>query len=199
VWLEGADRTQAIAALDGAAPSWMGRFTSFGTPIAVNLSSGVVSSVVCVLVLIVTKGSLASFFAVMLALTISSTTLSYIFIFPALTILRRKYPGADRPYRVPGGTAGAWAAVVITELFVIVTVITLVWPGAINAVFGQSYSIEASWGVSRMFFEITTIGSLLVMVALGLVFWVLGERKRRAGVTGIEISAAELGLPGSES
>jgi hypothetical protein len=66
-------------------------------------------------------------------------------------------------------------------------------------VFGQSYSIEASWGVSRMFFEITTIGSLLVMVALGLVFWVLGERKRRAGVTGIEISAAELGLPGSES
>jgi hypothetical protein len=32
VWLEGADRTQAIAALDGAAPAWLGRFTSFGTP-----------------------------------------------------------------------------------------------------------------------------------------------------------------------
>ena len=30
VWLEGADRTQAIAALDGAAPAWLGRFTSFG-------------------------------------------------------------------------------------------------------------------------------------------------------------------------
>ena len=40
VWLEGADRTQAVAALDGAAPAWMGRFASFGTPIAVNLSSG---------------------------------------------------------------------------------------------------------------------------------------------------------------
>jgi len=36
VWLEGADRTQAVAALDGAAPAWMGRFASFGTPIAVN-------------------------------------------------------------------------------------------------------------------------------------------------------------------
>ena len=34
VWLEGADRTQAIAALDGAAPAWLGRFTSFGRPIA---------------------------------------------------------------------------------------------------------------------------------------------------------------------
>ena len=196
VWLEGADRTQAIAALDGAAPSWMGRFTSFGTPIAVNISSGVVSSVMCVLVLLVTNGSLASFFTVMLALTVSSTTLSYLFIFPALTILRRKYPGADRPYRVPGGPVGAWGAVVITELFVVVTVITLVWPGALNALFGQHYSIESSYGVSRTFFEVVTLGSLLVMVALGLVFWGLGERKRRTGLTGIEISADELGLPG---
>jgi amino acid transporter len=199
VWLEGADRTQAIAALDGAAPSWMGRFTSFGTPIAVNLSSGVVASVMCIVVLLATKGSLASFFSVMLALTVSSTTLSYIFIFPALTILRRKYPGADRPYRVPGGPAGAWAAVLITELFVVVTVITLCWPGAINVLFGQSYSVEASWGVSRMFFEVVTLGSLLVMVALGLVFWMLGERKRRTGLVGIEISADELSLPGSDS
>jgi glutamate:GABA antiporter len=199
VWLEGADRTQAIAALDGAAPSWMGKFTSFGTPIAVNLSSGVVASVMCVLVLLVTKGSLASFFAVMLALTISSTTLSYIFIFPALTILRRKYPSTERPYRVPGGVLGAWAAVIITELFVIVTVITLVWPGAINAMFRRSYSIESNWGVSRTFFEVVTLGSLLVMVALGLVFWLIGEQKRRAGLVGIAISAADPGLPDPEN
>jgi glutamate:GABA antiporter len=199
VWLEGADRTQAIAALDGAAPAWMGKFTSFGTPIAVNLSSGLVASVMCILVLLVTKGSLASFFAVMLALTISSTTLSYFFIFPALGILRRRYPNADRPYRVPGGTIGAWATVLITEAFVVVTVLTLVWPGAINEVFGQSYSVEASWGVSRMFFEVVTLGSLLVMVALGLVFWVLGERKRRTGLVGIEISLGQTGLPDPES
>jgi glutamate:GABA antiporter len=192
VWLEGADRTQAIAALDGAAPGWMGRFTSFGTPIAVNLSSGVVASGICIVVLLATHGSLANFFAVMLALTVSSTTLSYLFIFPALTILRRRYPNAHRPYRVPGGPVCAWAAVIITELFVVVTVVTLVWPGAINNLFGQSYSIESSWGVSRSFFEWTTLGSLIVMVALGLVFWAIGERKRRAGVLGIEISAEML-------
>jgi len=192
VWLEGADRTQAIAALDGSAPGWMGKFTSFGTPIAVNLSSGVVASAICVVVFLATHGSLANFFSVMLALTISSTTLSYLFIFPALTILRRRYPDADRPYRVPGGMVGAWAAVIITELFVVVTVVTLVWPGAINELFGRSYSIESSWGVSRSFFEWTTLGSLVVMVALGLVFWALGERKRRAGILGIEISAEML-------
>jgi glutamate:GABA antiporter len=201
VWLEGADRTQAIAALDGAAPSWMGKFTSFGTPIAVNLSSGVVASVMCVLVLVVTKGSLASFFVVMLALTVSSTTLSYLFIFPALTILRRKYPNAERPYRMPGGPVAAWAAVIITELFVIVTVITLVWPGAINAMFGQSFSLASDGysGVSRVYFEVVTLGSLLVMVALGLVFWLLGERKRRSGLVGISISAGETGLPDPEN
>ena len=198
VWLEGADRTQAIAALDGAAPAWMGRFTSFGTPIAVNLSSGVVASAMCIVIFAATHGSLESFFAVMLALTVSTTTASYIFIFPALTILRRRYPDADRPYRVPGGPAGAWAAVVITELFVVVTVITLVWPGAINAMFGQSYSVESSWGVSRAFFEWTTLGSLVVMVLLGLVFWQIGERNRRAGLVGIEIPPELLAESGQQ-
>jgi glutamate:GABA antiporter len=199
VWLEGADRTQAIAALDGAAPAWMGRFTSFGTPIAVNLSSGIVASAMCIVIFAVTNGSLKSFFAVMLALTVSSTTASYVFIFPALVILRRRYPAADRPYRVPFGMAGAWIAVVITELFVVVTVITLVWPGAINAMFGQSYSVQSNWGVSRSFFEWTTLGSLIVMVLLGLVFWQLGERKRRAGLVGIEIDPELLGQPGEGS
>jgi glutamate:GABA antiporter len=187
VWLEGADRTQAIAALDGAAPAWMGRFTSFGTPIAVNLSSGVVASVMCVIVFVATHGSLASFFSIMLSLTISSTAVGYFFIFPALTILRRRYPNAARPYRVPGGAVGAWAAVIITELFVVVTAITLLWPGAINNLFGQSYSIEAGYSVSRPFFEWVTLGSLAGMVGLGLVFWLLGERKRKAGLTGISI------------
>ena len=124
VWLEGADRTQAIAALDGAAPAWMGRWTSFGTPIAVNLASGVVASAFVFFVFLITKGSLANFFSVMLALVISTTAVSYVFVFPALVSLRRKYPDAPRPYRVPGGTAGAWAAVVICELFVIVSAVT---------------------------------------------------------------------------
>jgi glutamate:GABA antiporter len=185
---EGADRTQAIAALDGAAPAWMGRFTGFGTPIAVNLSSGVIASAMCVLIFEATGGSLKSFFAVMLALTVSTTTLSYLFIFPALTVLRRKYPDAKRPYRVPGGKIGAWAAVIITEFFVVVAVITLVWPGAINGWFGQSYSVKTSWGVSRPFFEWVTLGSLAVMVVIGLMFWAIGERAQRRGVAGIALS-----------
>jgi len=182
VWLEGADRTQAIASLDGAGPKWMGRFTSFGTPIAVNISSGVVSSAFVLLIFLVTSGKLANFFAVMLSLTVSTTAVSYFFIFPALVRLRQKYPDTRRPYRVPGGMAGAWTAAVITELFVVVTAVTLLWPGAINELFGQSYSVEASWGVSRAFFEWVTLGAFGGMVLLGVVFWAIGARNVRRGL-----------------
>ena len=57
------------------------------------------------------------------ALAISATALCYVFVFPALVVLRRKYPYAPRPYRVPGGMAGAWVAALITELFVVVTAV----------------------------------------------------------------------------
>jgi glutamate:GABA antiporter len=184
VWLEGADRTQAIAALDGAAPAWMGRFASFGTPIAVNIASGVIGSAFVFFVFLVTKGSLANFFSVMISLVISTTSLSYVFVFPALIALRRKYPDAPRPYRVPGGMAGVWVVAVISEFFVVVTAITLLWPGAINSLFGQPYSIEASWGVSRAFFESVTLGAFAVMVAVGVAFWAIGSANRRRGLTG---------------
>jgi len=82
---------------------------------------------------------------------------------------------------------GAWAAVIITELFVLVTAVTLLWPGAINNQFGQSYSIESVYSVSRPFFEWVTLGSMAAMIVLGVVFWVLGERQRQAGLTGISI------------
>jgi glutamate:GABA antiporter len=182
VWLEGADRTQAIASLDGAGPKWMGRFTSFGTPIAVNLMSGVVSSAFVFLVFLLTSGKLSNFFAVMLSLTVSTTAVSYVFIFPALVRLRQLYPEANRPYRVPGGMAGAWAASIITEAFVVITAVTLLWPGAINALFGQSYSVQASWGVSRAFFEWVTLGAFSAMVLIGVAFWAIGARNVRRGL-----------------
>jgi glutamate:GABA antiporter len=182
VWLEGADRTQAIASLDGAGPKWMGRFTSFGTPIAVNVCSGIVSSVFVLLVFLLTRGKLEDFFAVMLSLTVSTTAVSYFFIFPALVRLRQLYPETNRPYRVPGGMTGAWAAAIITEAFVVITAVTLLWPGAINALFGQSYSVEASWGVSRAFFEWVTLGAFAVMVLLGIAFWAIGARNVRRGL-----------------
>ena len=72
--------------------------------------SGVIGSAFVFFVFLITQGRLAHFFSVMIALVISTAAVSYIFVFPALIVLRRKYPAAERPYRVPGGTAGAWMA-----------------------------------------------------------------------------------------
>jgi len=132
---------------------------------------------------------------VMIALVISTTSVSYVFVFPALVLLRQKYPDAPRPYRVPGGMAGAWAAVVISELFVIVSAVTLLWPGALNAVLGQSYSIEDNWGVSRAFFEWVTLGSFAVMVLVGVVFWAIGRADRRRGLTGEVVEVPQAASP----
>lgn len=184
VWLEGADRTQAIAALDGAAPAWMGRFSRFGTPIAVNLMSGLLASAFVFFVFLITSGKLAHFFSVMLSLVISTTAVSYFFIFPALVALRKKYPHTPRPYRVPGGMVGAWIVAVITEAFVVLTAITLLWPGAVNSWFGETYSVEANFSVSRVFFESVTLGVFGAMILIGVLFWALGERSRRRGLVG---------------
>ncbi len=183
-WIMGADRVQAVAALDGAAPAWLGRFTSFGTPIAVNLMSGLVGSVMVVMTFTFTNGSLAKFFAVMLPLAISTFALSYTFIFPSLVRLRRKYPDVARPYRIPGGAAGAWIAVILTEAITILTGVTVLWPGLIDATLGQQYSIESNFGVSRAFFESVTLGTFGFVLVLGVVFWAAGERNRRRGIAG---------------
>ncbi|MEJ7689396.1 MAG: APC family permease [Nocardioidaceae bacterium] len=45
-WLMGADRAQAVACYDGGGPRWLGTFSKrYGTPIAVNLTSGILSTV----------------------------------------------------------------------------------------------------------------------------------------------------------
>ena len=46
-WLMGSDRSQAVAAYDGCGPRWLGTFSAkYGTPINVNFTSGVLSTIV---------------------------------------------------------------------------------------------------------------------------------------------------------
>jgi glutamate:GABA antiporter len=184
VWLEGADRTQAVAALDGAAPAFMGKFTRVGTPLTVNVMSGLIGSAFVIFIFTFTKGSLADFFSVAIALAISTATLCYTFMMLTLPILRRKYPNVRRPYRVPGGLVGCWICSILSEAFVIVTGITLLWPGLIDGWFGQSYSMQDNWGVSRSFFEVVTLGTFCTMVLIGVLFWAVGRRNLRKGIAG---------------
>ena len=110
----GADRAQAVACYDGCGPRRLGVISErFGTPVAMNLCSGVMSTIVMVLAFILTRGSAEKYFSAVLDLSISTTTVSYLLIFPALGILRYTMPDVPRPYRVPGAR---WVAVAFSVL-----------------------------------------------------------------------------------
>ena len=132
-WIIGADRTYAIASLDRTAPVLLGRFSGrYGTPIAVNTMSGITASVAMIAAVIIntyfSTGSIAGLFGIVLGFVISTTLLSYLFIFPAYLALRLKYPHVHRPFVVPGGIVGAVIVTVLPLLYAIVASIFLLWP-----------------------------------------------------------------------
>ena len=184
VWLQGAARCQAVAGLDGAAPLVLGKFSKSGTPIAMNLASAGVGSLFVILVFTLSNGSLSNFFAVMLSIVISLTALQYAFIFPAVIVLRKRYPDRNRPYRIPGGAVGMWICVIATELIVVLTSISLLWPGLIDNTLGRKYDIVSSWGTSRVFFETVTLGTLAAVIVMALIFWAIGKRNLASGAVG---------------
>src|SRR5205085_4318846 len=93
-------------------PSYLGRFSGkYGTPIVVNTMSGIAATITMIAAVMITAfgtGSISTLFALVLGFVISTTVLSYLFIFPSFLLLRYKYPDVHRPYKVPGGMAGAW-------------------------------------------------------------------------------------------
>src|SRR5437764_969537 len=170
-WLMGSDRLMAIGALAGSGPKQLGYFSgTFGTPIVVNVLSGVISTVFMIITFYVTGGGLHSFFAAVLGLVISTTTFSYILIFPALITLRRKYPNVRRPFVIPGGNAGAWACVILATLWVLFATVFSIWPGLFTSAWNGDYA-----GVSRTTFELYNIIAIVFLLGLALVFWAVGR------------------------
>ena len=184
VWQQGGVRIQAVAGLDGAAPLWFGKFSKAGTPLTMNILSAIIGSVFVVLVFLIAEGSLATFFGIMVSVIISLTAMMYIFQIPAVIMLRKKYPDHPRPFRVPGGRFFLWLCVVGAESIVIITIITLLWPGLLDNALGQPYDINYWWGVSRAYFETVTLGIVGFFLLMAVVFWAIGKRNISKGLVG---------------
>ncbi len=170
-WLMGSDRLMAIGALAGSGPKQLGYFsTRFGTPIVVNVFSGIIATIFMFITFFVTGGGLHGYFAAVLGLVISTTTFSYILIFPALLTLRRKYPNVPRPYVVPGGNAGAWVCVILTMFWVVGATVFALWPGLFTSAWSDDYA-----GVNRSTFEVYTFITVAILVVIAIVFWAVGR------------------------
>src|SRR3989442_976411 len=173
-WIIGADRTYAIAALDRTAPSFLGRFSGkYGTPIVVNFMSGITATITMIAAVMITafgSGSITTLFALVLGFVISTTVLSYLFIFPSFLVLRYKYPNVNRPYKVPGGMVGAW-------------IVTLL-PLAYAAIAGYFILIPtdatvAGYGLDRVTYELTQFIPLAIILLLTTVFYIWGHAEKR--------------------
>jgi glutamate:GABA antiporter len=201
VWLIGSDRTQAVAGFDGAAPRWMGYFSKrLGTPIAVNLLSGLVSSGVLVLALTLTSGNAAKYFSATLGLVISMVTITYVLIFPAVIKLRYKYPDIPRPYRIPGGTAGLWVAGILTTAWAALTTVAIIWPGIGTP--NPDSSLPSGFAGQRTQYTLSQVIPLAVMILIGLLFYALGRRTRQqlepAATTPTAVPAADSEVPATD-
>jgi amino acid transporter len=180
VWMMGSDRIQAVAAYDGAFIGWFGSFNRFfGTPVRVNVMSGVVSTIFMVAAEHFSTGSNASTFTVVLYLATSTTLLSYLLLFPTVIKLRYSHPHVPRPYRLPFGMAGVWVAGVLCTAWMVLGSWVAIFPGTIDRyIFGLKYSVHDNYGVSRARFEVFTLGTLAVVIAFGVIGYILGKPVR---------------------
>ena len=184
-WLMGADRAQAVAGFDGAGPRVLGIFSKrWGTPIVVNLMSGIMATIVMVMAMNITHGNAQKYFTVVLGLAISTTTISYLFIFPAIIRLRYSHRDVPRPYRIPWGNAGAWVCGGLCTFWALLASVVLVWPGFGVGWFGTSGTPNGSLptGFTRMQYEQSQFIPLIVIFAIGLLFYAAGTKTRRQSV-----------------
>jgi len=188
-WIMGADRAEAVASFDGGGPAILGRFSKrFGTPVGMNILSGIVATILMFAAFWITGGNSSRYFEAVLGLTISTTTISYLFIFPALIKLRYSRPDVKRPYRVPGGMAGAWICSLVPTFWALVATVFLLWPGLGVNWFGAGGNpndslANLSFSHERLQYELSQILPLLVIVAVGGVFYLLGRKARQEVVT----------------
>ena len=179
VWMIGSDRILAVAAYDGAFPGFFGVFnTKFGTPVRVNTMSGIVATIFMVLAVASFNGGQNAKFVVVLTIAISTTLISYLWIFPAVVKLRYSHGHVHRPYRVPGGKAGMLAAGIITTFWVALGSWVAVFPGTLEKLFGVDYAFKDEWGVTRGTYEALTLGTLGVVVLIAVVGYALSGSVR---------------------
>jgi amino acid transporter len=186
-WMVATDRMQAVAGADGAFPSYFGRFSPrLGTPLRVNLLSGVVATVfmtAALLLLTDEAGDGASLFLVVLTIATTTLLLSYLLIVPTLVALRRRYPDVPRPYRVPFGTVGAWLATGVVLGWIALGTVVAITPGMLEGLLGLDYDFVDAWGLSQETVESFTLGTLAVLLLIAVGGYLVGRRETRPSRT----------------
>jgi glutamate:GABA antiporter len=193
VWMIGSDRIQAVASYDGAFFPYFGVFNrKLGTPVRVNVMSGITSTIFSVVAISLLKNSSTSAaFTVVLDIAISTTLISYLWIFPAALKLRYSHPHVQRPYVHPWGVAGIWVSTALVTGWIALGSWVAVFPDTLERLFGVGYGFKDSWGVGQGTFEGLTLGTLAIIVAIGAIgYWLADDVRRQTVDVPLEAEAA---------
>ena len=179
-WIMGSDRALAVSGYDGAAPKSLGVISEkFGTPVRVNILSGILSTIVIIAVHTLSEGDAAKYFGAILGIAVSTTLISYIAIFPALWRLRVTHPNTPRPYRAP------WAPFlsILLTAWVIFATLQLLMPGIGIDWFSDEFRPEGWLGEEKWSYLLIEAIPLAIFILVGVVFYFTGTKTREEKAT----------------
>jgi glutamate:GABA antiporter len=175
-WIMGSSRTQTAASLDGTGPSFLGRVSArTGTPVRATLTGGLLATATCLAAFAVAGRDNSRSFSVALALSIALLALANLVVFPALVRLRYTYPEAPRPFRIPGGLAGAWAAAGLAAGWSALALAATLWPG-LGTADSDAYLPDGFTG-DRVGFTLTGLLPLVAVLVAAALTAGIGHRR----------------------
>ena len=168
-WSLGVNRVAAAAAAEGAMPELLGRLHArFQTPYMAFVVMGAIATV-----LLVGNAALSdradNVFWMIFKLSGVCFLVSYLMVFPAFLILRRRRADQPRPYRMPGGPLVAWAAASFCWVFI---------GGATLLFFKPAPTAENPAGAVRESWLL--VGETIATLAVGLLLMPRGARASEA-------------------
>jgi amino acid transporter len=146
--------------------------------VRVNTLSGITATIFMVVAIAAFSGGNDAKFKIVLTIAISTTLISYLWIFPAALKLRFTHGGVHRPYRVPGGRAGVIVASGLATAWVALGSWVAVFPGTLENLFGVAYNFKDTWGVSRATYETLTLCTLAVVLLIAVVGYAVSSDVR---------------------
>jgi amino acid transporter len=121
-WTIGANHTIGATGLDKTAPGLFGHYNRWGTPDYAIYLTGIVATVLTI-INYAAFGTREDIFWTIFSLSAVVFLLPYLLMFPAFLVLRSKAPDQERPYRVPGGPAGAWIVTILCWVAMAATIL----------------------------------------------------------------------------
>lgn len=178
-WTMGSSRTQVAASLEGAGPRSLGRVSArTGTPVRATLAGGAIATGTVLAAFAIAGGDNGKYFSVVLGLSVSLLALGNLAVFPALVRLRRIHPDLDRPFRVPGGRAGAWGASGLATAWSVLALTATLWPGLATA--RPDTYLPEGFATDRVGFVLAELVPLAAVLATAALLARPGRRAVRA-------------------